>query len=87
MFRHGSYPPNVRGYSQNLIYFVYLIMTVKEIRNKIQDLINDIPEESLEELYTYIQSLKDVPASKIKQTKHLAKIIEEDRELLKKLAL
>ena len=62
-------------------------MTVKEIRNKIQDLINDIPEESLEELYTYIQSLKDVPASKIKQTKRLAKIIEEDRELLKKLAL
>ena len=62
-------------------------MTVKEIRNKIQDLINDIPEESLEELYTYIQSLKDVPASKIKQTKHLAKIIEEDRELLKNLAL
>jgi hypothetical protein len=62
-------------------------MTVKEIRNKIQDLINDIPEESLEELYTYIQSLKDVPASKIKQTKNIAKIIEEDRELLKKLAL
>ena len=62
-------------------------MTVKEIRNKIQDLINDIPDENLEELYTYIQSLKDVPVSKIKQTKHLSKIIEEDRELLKKLAL
>jgi hypothetical protein len=62
-------------------------MTVKEIRNKIQDLINDIPEENLEELYTYIQKLKDVPVSKLKQTKHLSKIIEEDRELLKKLAL
>jgi len=62
-------------------------MTVKEIRNKIQDLINDIPEENLEELYTYIQNLKDVPVSKLKQTKHLSKIIEEDRELLKKLAL
>jgi hypothetical protein len=62
-------------------------MTVKEVRNKIQDLINDIPEESLEELYAYIQSLKDVPASKIKQTKYLSKIIEEDRQLLKKLAL
>jgi hypothetical protein len=62
-------------------------MSVKEIRNKIQDLINDIPDESLEELFTYIQSLKDVPASKIKQTKHLSKIIEEDMELLKRLAL
>jgi len=62
-------------------------MTVKEIRNKIQDLINDIPEENLEELYTYIQNLKDLPVSKLKQTKHLSKIIEEDRELLKKLAL
>jgi len=62
-------------------------MTVKEIRNKIQDLINDIPEENLFELYSYIQSLKDVPASKIKQTKHLSKILEEDRELLKRLAL
>ena len=62
-------------------------MTVKEIRNKIQDLINDIPDDNLEELYTYIQSLKDVPTSKIKQTKHLSKIIQEDRELLKKLAL
>ena len=77
----------VRGYSQNHIYFVYLIMTVKEIRNKIQNLINDIPEDSLEELYTYLQNLKNVPASKIKQTKYLSKIIEEDRELLKRLAL
>ena len=62
-------------------------MTVKEIRNKIQDLINDIPEENLVELYSYIQILKDVPVSKIKQTIHLSKTIEEDRELLKRLAL
>ena len=57
------------------------------MRNKIQDLINDIPEENLVELYSYIQSLKDVPATKLKQTKNLSKIIEEDRELLKRLAL
>ena len=61
-------------------------MTKREIKIKIQELIEAIPEEHLEEIYQYIQSLKDVPLETIKKSRNLSKIISEDRELLKKLA-
>jgi len=61
-------------------------MAVKEIRTRIQDLINSIPEENLEEIYKYLQEVKDIPSARIKRSKNLSKILTEDAELLKRLA-
>lgn len=61
-------------------------MMKREIKIKIRELIETIPEEHLEGIYQYIQSLKDVPPETIQKTRSLSKIISEDRELLKKLA-
>ena len=61
-------------------------MTKREIKIKIRELIEAIPEEHLEEIYQHIQSLKDVPPETIQKSRNLSKIISDDRELLKKLA-
>ena len=61
-------------------------MTVREIRTRIKDLINTIPEENLEEIYKFLKEVKNVPGSRIKRSKNLSKILSEDSELLKRLA-
>jgi len=61
-------------------------MTVKEIKTKIQELIETIPEENLEEIYAYIQNLKNLPPQSVRNFRNLSKILNEDKELLKKLA-
>jgi hypothetical protein len=61
-------------------------MTVKELKTKIQELIETFPEENLEEIYAYIQGLKNLHPETIRNSRNLSKILSEDKELLKKLA-
>ena len=84
--RNDFLPPNVGDNSRNYKSFVYLYMTVKEIRTRIQDLIATIPEENLEEIYKFLKDVKNVPSARIKRSKSLSNILSEDGELLKRLA-
>lgn len=61
-------------------------MTVKELKTKIQELIETIPEDNLEEIYAYIQNIKNLPPETLRNSRNLSKILSEDKELLEKLA-
>lgn len=57
--------------------------TVKE---KIKTIINDIPDEALEDVLKYLETLKNKSRDKISLSQDLSKILEEDKRLLERLA-
>jgi len=61
-------------------------MTKKEIKAEIEKVLDQIPESVLEDLLQYLNSLKTKTSEKIKMSKNLKKILEEDKSLLEKLA-
>lgn len=61
-------------------------MSSKNIKDKINRIIENIPDEILEDVLEYLKSLTDKPKDKIILSKNLSKIIEEDKNLLERLA-
>lgn len=61
-------------------------MTTKEIRSKIIDAVNKVPETALEEVLIYLNEIKDYSPDEIKKLAIVSKILKEDDRLLKKLA-
>lgn len=61
-------------------------MAGKNIKDKINSVIENIPDEILEDVLEYLKSLTDKPKDKIILSKNLSKIIEEDKNLLERLA-
>ncbi len=61
-------------------------MTTKEVKIKIIEAVNNIPEAALEEVLMYLNEIKDYSADEIKKLTIVSKILKEDDELLKKLA-
>ena len=61
-------------------------MANKEIKKKINNAIFSIPDDVLEDLLEYLKSLTNKPKSKIQLSQNLSKILDEDKNLLEKLA-
>jgi hypothetical protein len=61
-------------------------MSRVELQSEIQQLLETVPENVLAEVLKYLQGIKDVAPEDLKQAHNLNRILQEDRELLEKLA-
>ena len=61
-------------------------MTTKEIKDKINSVLDKIPDEILEDVLEYLKSLTNKSAHDIHLSKNLSKILYEDKNLLERLA-
>lgn len=61
-------------------------MTTKEIKVEINKAINEIPENLLTEVLHFLKEIKNYSHADIELSKNLNKILNEDNELLQKLA-
>ena len=61
-------------------------MATKEIKEKINHVIDNIPEDVLEDVLIYLKSLTNKSKNKIHLSQNLSKILEEDKNLLERLA-
>jgi len=61
-------------------------MAAKEIKRKIYTVLDDMSEEVLEDVFKYLKSLKNRSSKDILLSHNLARILEEDKNLLERLA-
>ena len=61
-------------------------MTSKDIKDRINNEIEKIPDDILENVLEYLKSLTSRSKSEIQMSQNLSKILEEDKNLLEKLA-
>jgi len=61
-------------------------MTTQQIKSKIQKVLENVPEIVLQEILDYLQGFQDKTKDQIEMSRHLKKILNEDKELLEKLA-
>ena len=61
-------------------------MASKEIKEKINVVIEDIPEDALEDVLEYLKSLTNKSKNDIQMAQNLSKILEDDKNLLERLA-
>lgn len=59
---------------------------MQEVKEKINNVINDIPEEALEGVLEYLKSLAEKTKKDIRLSQDLSKILHEDKNLLERLA-
>ncbi|MCC5935536.1 MAG: hypothetical protein LAT75_03285 [Candidatus Cyclonatronum sp.] len=57
-----------------------------ELKEEITDIVNNLPDEVLEELLQYLRQIEKSTAGKAERAANLKKIIADDRELLDKLS-
>ena len=61
-------------------------MATKDIKDKIYQVLDNIPDEVLEEVLKYLKSLTGKSRSKVVLSHNLGKILEDDKNLLERLA-
>jgi mRNA-degrading endonuclease RelE of RelBE toxin-antitoxin system len=61
-------------------------MTTKEIKSEIHKALDKIPENALQAILDYLKQIEGKPADQIKLAKNFRDILNEDSELLEKLA-
>lgn len=61
-------------------------MTTIETRQKINTIVEHLPDEVLINVLDYLQTVSQQPQPKVQVSTFLRKILEEDKELLEKLA-
>ena len=61
-------------------------MATKEIKEKINSVLNNFSEDILEDVYEYLKALTNKPKDKIHLSQNLGKIIDQDKNLLERLA-
>lgn len=61
-------------------------MTVNQLRQEIQKSIEDMPENTLQQVLEYLKEVQKSGSDKAKLSADLSKILKEDRELLHRLA-
>ena len=61
-------------------------MATKELKDKINKVIDNMPDDILENVFNYLKTMTSKSRSDIMLSQNLGKIIEEDRNLLEKLA-
>ncbi len=61
-------------------------MTTNLLKSEIQRLLETVPDEVLQELLDYLREAQKQTKEQAELSRYLKKIINEDRELLEKLA-
>jgi hypothetical protein len=61
-------------------------MTRMELKAEIQKVLDNVPEAFLEDILIYLKQVQAKSTDTVKLSQNLRKIIDEDSELLKKLA-
>lgn len=61
-------------------------MTKTEIKNEIQKVLDTVPENVLQDILGLLKDLQEHPNRLVEITNSLRKILNEDKELLEKLA-
>ena len=61
-------------------------MATKELKEKINKVLDKIPDDILEEVFKYLKSLTNKSRSDIRLSQNLGRILEEDKQLLERLA-
>ena len=61
-------------------------MATKELKDKINKVIDNMPDDILEDVFNYLKAMTSKSKSDIMLSQNLGKIIEEDKNLLEKLA-
>lgn len=61
-------------------------MATKELKDKINKVIDNMPDDILEDVFNYLKAMTSKSRSDIMLSQNLGKIIEEDKNLLEKLA-
>jgi hypothetical protein len=61
-------------------------MTRTEIKNEIQKVLENVPENVLQDILDLIKDFQNQPGNRLELTHSLRKILNEDKELLEKLA-
>lgn len=61
-------------------------MSTSEIKNEIQNVLDKVPESVLRDILSYLKHVQTKTKNQVETSKHLKKILKEDKELLDKLA-
>lgn len=61
-------------------------MSREEVKTAITELLDNSPEQALEEVYKYLKAVQESPSKSVALSQNLRKILSEDRELLKRLS-
>jgi site-specific recombinase len=61
-------------------------MTTKDLRKEIGKAIQEIPDNFLEDILTYLRQIEKRSANEVEKLHFVRKILKEDQELLEKLA-
>ena len=61
-------------------------MTTRQIKSRIKEAIDNIPDNALEEILNYLEEIQGKTEDDVLKSQRLRKILTEDRELLEKLA-
>ncbi len=61
-------------------------MSNEELKKEIVKVLEDVPDEMLEDILEYLKFLTGTSKNKISMASNLRQIINEDKELLQKLA-
>ena len=61
-------------------------MTTKDLRKEIDRVIQEVPENFLEDILSYLRNIEKKSKQDIEALSNLKRIFKEDQELLEKLA-
>jgi len=61
-------------------------MTTKDLRKEINRVIQQVPDDFLNDVLSYLKQIEKKSAKDIESFRHLKQIFKEDHELLEKLA-
>ena len=77
------------GLVNQFLYFCIkqsIIMTTKDIRKEINRVIQEVPENFLEDILSYLKQIEKKSKNDLEVLTDLKRIFKEDQELLEKLA-
>jgi hypothetical protein len=61
-------------------------MATKELKDMINKVIDNMPEDILEDVFNYLKSMTNKSKSDIILSQNLSRILDEDKNLLERLA-
>lgn len=61
-------------------------MTTKDIKSEIQKSLDKVPESVLQDVLDFLKQVENQPIDKVNLTRNLRDILNEDKELLERLA-
>ncbi len=61
-------------------------MTAIEVKTKIQQVLEEVPEDVLPEILKYLNEVKHQSADEVKRDNNFKKILSEDNKLFERLA-